>query len=689
MNPAFSRALVRALILLCLVPFAHAANRAKDLEPRYRHWLNEEVNYIIDSSERKQFLALTSDPQRDNFIEAFWRVRNPDPESPANTYKEEHYRRLAYANEHFGSIVRQDGWRSEMGRMYIILGPPKQIVSYLSARNVRPMQIWFYQSPSLALPPYFNLIFYKRSIGENYSLYSPLSDGPAKLVATLEAMNDQKKSLEILRKSLGAEVAKTSISLIPSEGVNYDDYEPTMSSDLLLSMIEGLPDNPLTQEQLNLNRAREHVTMSLLVGGQDATLGYTVVRDAQGRCVVDYLLRSAFPDARIVGTRKDGSLYYDFMLRTNVLTADNKPVYEQDDEITGNLSESQAEVAKKKNFAAEARLPLVPGNYTIVATLTNSVNTVAVRQHVSVTIPEVKDQSIGLSNLLAFAGPPIAHEPENRIPFNISGLRFSPLGAQNAYIHVGEKLSFVFQLWLDPKRTPVATPEKIHLRYVFGNVAATHDEATQETEEVDAANRDQAGNLLTGHTLDTSSLTPGTYKVVVSANRDGEQKTAYATLNVHVMPPDYAGAWSAYGPVDPGGEAVDDLKRGLAAEAQGADAEAEAAYRRALAASTTDTRPLDSLVTLLMRKRMTDQLAALSQQPILARTAVNPSTLLAIVSAHSQSGDPKQVVRILETQIKLQPPSVELYNALASVCMASGNTSRANEARVLAANLKQ
>ncbi|MGA8300351.1 MAG: GWxTD domain-containing protein, partial [Terriglobales bacterium] len=375
------RAFARILVLFLLVPSLHAADRSKDLSPRYRHWLTEEVNYIIDSNEKKQFLALTEDSQRDSFIEAFWKIRNPDPGSDSNSYRDEHYRRLAYANEHFGSSRLQDGWRTDQGRIYIVLGPPKQIVTYPAARNVRPMQIWFYQTPSQALPPYFNLVFYKQSIGEPYSLYSPNRDGPAKLVATLEAMNDQKKSLEILRKSLGNEVATTALTLIPGESVDLDDYQPNMSSDLLLSAIEGLPDNPMTQEQLNLNRAREHVTLSLVLGEQDATISYDVFRDEKGRETLDYLMRSALPDPRIVGERADGSHLYDIALRTTVTTVDRKPVYVQEDHLTGNLTDAQAQVARKKRFAAEARIPLSPGNFVIEATLTNNLTHTATRQH--------------------------------------------------------------------------------------------------------------------------------------------------------------------------------------------------------------------------------------------------------------------------------------------------------------------
>lgn len=690
MNSTFFRVLARTLILICLVPYLHAADRSRDLPPLYRHWLTQEVNYIIDTNERKQFLTLTTDAQRDSFISAFWQVRNPDPTSDTNSYKDEHYRRLAYVNEHFGRVDYEDGWRTDQGKMYIILGKPQQVTTYPLAKNVRPIEIWFYQSPSHALPPYFYLVFYKRSAGEPYSLYSPNQDGPARLVASLEAMNDQKRSLDILRKSLGDEVAHISLSLIPGDAVNMDDYQPSMTSDLLLSEIEGLPDNPITQEQLNLNRVREHVTMSLVSGEQQATITYNVFRDAQGREMLNYLMRSAIPDPAVVGQHTDGHYYYDLALRTTVMTADNKPVYEQEDQLTGNLGDAQAELAKKKRFAAEGRIPIVPGTFTIVATLTNNLTHIATRQHASIIVPEIKSQSLALSTLLAYSGSAAITDPQGKMPFSIAGLRFPPLGSQSVSIRQGQRLTLVFQLWLDPATATPTAPEKIHLHYVFGSIAASHGDATQENEDVDAGNRDQAGNLLTGHTLDTSGLMPGYYKVVVSGNREGEQKTVYATLNLHVAASgEFVDTWTAYGPPDPGGEATDDLKRGLAAEAIGADAIAQAAYQRALAENPADMRSLDKLAVLLDRKGMTDQLAALSRQPVLVKTAATPSTLLAIAAALNKIGNPKAAVQMLEAQLLVQPPSTDLYNALADACQASGNTGRANEVRALAANLKK
>ncbi len=667
-----------------------AATRPRDLPPIYRHWIEVEVPYIITAVERKDFLSLTTDAERDSFIDSFWKVRDPDPGSVVNTYKDEHYRRLAYVNETYGDQRYEDGWRTDRGRMYIILGPPKQRAQYHDVGNIRPMEIWFYQADTPALPPYFYLLFYKRSAGEDYRLYSPTYDGPVRLCSTGETRNDPVQALSIIRKSLGDEVAKTAITLLPGESVDFKDFQPSMESEALLATLGDLPDNPVNKERLEANRMRERVTTSVFLGGSDVTLSYEFFRDDRGRMTLSYLLGKQFADAHIVGTRKDGSNYYDLTLRTEVLTSAGKPAYMQEDRLTGNLTQAQTEVARKKRFGAEGRLPLAPGSYIVVATLTNNVDKTATRQRSSVTVPVPKGESVALSSLLAYTAPAAVPDPHNQLPFSGSHFRFTPRGAQTVYIRQGEKLPIVFQLWLDHAGPAKPVSDKIRLHYVFGSITASLTEASQEDEEVDGGSRDEAGNLLTGHTLDTSALQPGVYQVVVSAKREGEQKTAYATLNLHVAPAaDYVDMWTAYGPADPSGEAVDDLKRGLSAEAQGEDADAIAAYGRALAEGQADMRPLDSLAALLARKGMTEQLAALSQDSILAKSAANPSTLLAIASALSKSGNPKAVVRLLEAQIALQSPSVDLYDALADACQASGNTSRANEVRALAANLKK
>jgi len=94
----------------------------------YRKWMDEDVVYIISPEERSEFLALGTDRERDSFIEQFWNRRNPDPRSNDNAFKEEHYRRIAYANQHFASVV--PGWKTERGRVHIMYGKPDELESH-------------------------------------------------------------------------------------------------------------------------------------------------------------------------------------------------------------------------------------------------------------------------------------------------------------------------------------------------------------------------------------------------------------------------------------------------------------------------------------------------------------------------------------------------------------------------------
>jgi GWxTD domain-containing protein len=102
----------------------------QELKGPYKTWLNEEVPYIITDEERKAFMSLSNDEERDAFIEAFWQRRNPNPDSPENEYREEHYRRIAYANEHFAA--GKPGWKTDRGHIYIAFGPPDDIDSHPS-----------------------------------------------------------------------------------------------------------------------------------------------------------------------------------------------------------------------------------------------------------------------------------------------------------------------------------------------------------------------------------------------------------------------------------------------------------------------------------------------------------------------------------------------------------------------------
>jgi len=110
----------------------------QELKGAYKTWLTQDVTYIITDEEGRAFKNLSNDEERDAFIEQFWLRRNPNPDSPENEFREEHYRRIAYANEHFAA--GKPGWKTDRGHIYISFGKPDSIDSHPSGGSYnRPM----------------------------------------------------------------------------------------------------------------------------------------------------------------------------------------------------------------------------------------------------------------------------------------------------------------------------------------------------------------------------------------------------------------------------------------------------------------------------------------------------------------------------------------------------------------------
>src|SRR5215472_3915224 len=117
----------------------NAKGLKQELSKTYKKWLDEDVVWIITDEERAAFKQLSNDEERDQFIEAFWQRRDPTPDTVENEYKEEHYRRIAYANEHFAAGI--PGWKTDRGRIYIMYGPADEVESHPSGGTYeRPME---------------------------------------------------------------------------------------------------------------------------------------------------------------------------------------------------------------------------------------------------------------------------------------------------------------------------------------------------------------------------------------------------------------------------------------------------------------------------------------------------------------------------------------------------------------------
>ncbi|MBA3440067.1 MAG: GWxTD domain-containing protein [Pyrinomonadaceae bacterium] len=131
-------------------------NVKPELKKEYKNWLANDVSYIITDPERNAFKRLATDDEREAFIEDFWRRRDPDPDTEENEFKEEHYERIAYANQHFTSGI--PGWKTDRGRIYVMYGKAHEVESHPSggtydrpsyhgggSTTTYPFEIWFYR----------------------------------------------------------------------------------------------------------------------------------------------------------------------------------------------------------------------------------------------------------------------------------------------------------------------------------------------------------------------------------------------------------------------------------------------------------------------------------------------------------------------------------------------------------------
>lgn len=158
--------------------------KPKDLSPRYKQWLVEEVVYIITPKEKEVFLQLQSNSERDLFIQAFWKQRDPTIGTEKNEFQDEHYRRFNYVNRRY-RYSGKPGWKTDRGKVYILLGEPNNIQPFAAGAHY-PAELWAYQGLNLhSLPSAFSILFFQKGRIGDYILYVPGMMGPQDLLQKL------------------------------------------------------------------------------------------------------------------------------------------------------------------------------------------------------------------------------------------------------------------------------------------------------------------------------------------------------------------------------------------------------------------------------------------------------------------------------------------------------------------------
>lgn len=367
----------RTLIVLALagisalaVPAAAAPRETPKLTEPYRHWLEDEVVAIISATEREVFLKLTTDRERDLFIEAFWKQRDPTPGTPANEFKTEHYRRLAHADRILGRDSTRPGHRTDRGRMYVILGEPNDVQQYVGKSSTYDAEVWFYQDKAdLGLPAGFNLVFFREKGSGEYRLYNPMADGPAALLSGYFGNPDSAAAYEKLRE-IEPSLAIVSLSLIPGEsGGVYG--RPAMSSDILLHRIEMAPSRNVGSKYAEkFLQYKDIVDVEYTANYLDSDGLIKVFRDPSGLYFVHYAVELPRLSVNQYGDR------YSTTLKVNgrVTAGDGRLVHQFDKTVNLDLAEDQIIAASHSPFDFQDLFPLIGGDYKLSVLIKNEVS---------------------------------------------------------------------------------------------------------------------------------------------------------------------------------------------------------------------------------------------------------------------------------------------------------------------------
>jgi len=359
------------LLFFSLIAISIFAQSEKDqikrLPPQYQNWLSRDVVYIITPLEREVFLKLETDREREVFISAFWKQRDPNPNFPENAYKKEHYRRLEYADKFFGKDSPGPGWRTDQGRIYITLGEPKSTEQFINETELCPTIIWFYQGMgAYGLPDSFSVVFFKEDGVGEFILYTPVRFGPATLLRNYEGDRALSRDAYNQLVEVQPKVAEISLTLIPGEPLG----QPSITSEMLVR--EKIPQAP--QKKVNniyaakFLKYRGVVEIEYADNYVDNSSQFNVFQDRSGHFFLHYLIEPK----RLSFDHYENEYFTNLDLSGNISDKKGKMITQIKRKLPLRLSKDMMEKIKDKLFSLQDVIPVVPGDYRLSLIVKNS-----------------------------------------------------------------------------------------------------------------------------------------------------------------------------------------------------------------------------------------------------------------------------------------------------------------------------
>ena len=499
--------LVTAFVLFPLVLLSKGKPK---LAKKYEKWIKEEVIYIITPVEKEVFSKLETDRERDLFMEEFWRQRDPTPGTPQNEFKEEHYRRIEFANKHFGRFTPFKGWQTDRGRFYIKLGSPPHVEKYMS-KDILPIEIWYYYgNPKFIRASFFRLLFFQRYGTGEFELYNQILDGPKSLVTNIdkklrgvrEELDPDARAAIIIQKVSG-DLAATVASSFPG-----DRGQGELASQILLGDVETIPykkvDDDYAIEFLE-HKAVVEVSYSVHYIGNQYRVN--LIQDPSGPFFVNYIL---VPDTLSVDFFKD-KYFTNFKTSVRVTDQAGKTIYQGERNTPIELRKEELKVLEKSSFHLHDSFPLVPGNYTLNLLWENMVTKEFTSVEKKISIREGKDLHMSELVLARKVNRDLPSNQERRA-FQIGNLQIYP--SVNNIFQKKDSLFLFLQIYGLNKNIE----EEGILRFSF-----FQEERTLQTIFKNISEYDSDRDFLEEFSLE--NFEPGVYTVKVSLlHQKGEER---------------------------------------------------------------------------------------------------------------------------------------------------------------------
>ncbi len=514
------------LWLVSIAIAASAAVPALQLPEDPRSWLEDEVAYIITDRERDTFRTLETADERRAFIEAFWRRRDPVPATPQNELKDEHLRRLEHADRNFREIASRPGRKTDRGRMYVILGEPKNRERFDNERELFTSELWFYDGdPAKGLPPFFYLLFFKpQDVGE-FRLYSPVLDTPGALLRG-NAGTESARAFDALYR-VSPDLARASLTFDATAPVNRKDTSAALlGTELMLSRIEESGKRAVRTDYLDgWLRYGKRVSADYSFNFVPSRSAFAVLLGPEGSQFLQYAVEIDFENFPVETDEARTKYYTTVDVSLEIRDRTGALVLADDKESYVELSRSQVETGSGSSFSYQDGLPLVPGEFHVSVILRNRL----LRQF---TVAE-RDVRVGpagagepfLSDIVL--GFQVEEGPAGGLKtFEAAGLRIHP--ATDGLFAIGDTAHVFFQV------ASTSPSNRIRVALLDGvTIIREHELAAAEYASRPADQR-----------LDLSNLAGGRYEVRVqlggppgSGERVLAEKSAPLTLSPRTAVP--------------------------------------------------------------------------------------------------------------------------------------------------------